>query len=114
VNDRTIIELNLGFDRAWSAISRALNAGNITSNDIDRNNGIFFVSYSVEAEKKGWFSFLNFNDDQDDESLLLGEAAEFKIILKSENNKTNIYVESLEGTNEDAEMLLSKINELLS
>ena len=114
LNDRTIIELNLGFDRAWSAISRALNAGNITSNDIDRNNGIFLVSYSVESEKKGWFSFLNFNDDQSDGSLLLGEAAEFKIILKSENNKTNIYVESLEGSNEDAEALISKINELLS
>ena len=114
LNDRTIIELNLGFDRAWSAISRALNAGNITSNDIDRNNGIFLVSYSVESEKKGWFSFLNFNDDQRDGSLLLGEAAEFKIILKSENNKTNIYVESLEGSNEDAEALISKINELLS
>lgn len=114
LNDRTIIELNLGFDRAWSAISRALNAGNITSNDIDRNNGIFLVSYSVASEKKGWFSFLNFNDDQNDGSLLLGEAAEFKIILKSENNKTNIYVESLEGSNEDAEALISKINELLS
>jgi uncharacterized lipoprotein len=114
LNDRTIIELNLGFDRAWSAISRALNAGNITSNDIDRNNGIFLVSYSVESEKKGWFSFLNFDDDQNDGSLLLGEAAEFKIILKSENNKTNIYVESLEGSNEDAEALISKINELLS
>ena len=114
LNDRTIIELNLGFDRAWSAISRALNAGNITSNDIDRNNGMFLVSYSVESEKKGWFSFLNFNDDQNDGSLLLGEAAEFKIILKSENNKTNIYVESLEGSNEDAEALISKINELLS
>ena len=114
LNDRTIIELNLGFDRAWSAISRALNTGNITSNDIDRNNGIFLVSYSVESEKKGWFSFLNFNDDQNDGSLLLGEAAEFKIILKSENNKTNIYVESLEGSNEDAEALISKINELLS
>ena len=114
LNDRTIIELSLGFDRAWSAISRALSAGNITSNDIDRNNGIFLVSYSVESEEGGWFSFLNFNDDLNDESLLLGEAAEFKIILKSEDNKTNIYVESLEGNNEDAEALISKINELLS
>ena len=114
LNDRTIIELSLGFDRAWSAISRALSAGNITSNDIDRDNGIFLVSYSVESEERGWFSFLNFNDDLNDESLLLGEAAEFKIILKSEDNKTNIYVESLEGNNEDAEALISKINELLS
>jgi uncharacterized lipoprotein len=111
---KTIIELNLGFDRAWSAISRALTAGKIISNDIDRNNGIFLVSYSVESENKGWFSFLNFNDDRNDESLLLGEAAEFKIILKSQDDKTNIYVESLEGSNEDAEALISKINELLS
>ena len=114
LNDRTIIELNLGFDRAWSAISRALTAGKITSNDIDRDNGIFLVSYSVESEQKGWFSFLNFSDDEDDGSLLLGEAAEFKIILKPENDKTNIYVESLEGSSEDAEALISKINELLS
>ena len=114
LNDRTIIELNLGFDRAWSAISRALTAGKITSNDIDRDNGIFLVSYSVESEQKGWFSFLNFSDDEDDGSLLLGEAAEFKIILKPENDKTNIFVESLEGSSEDAEALISKINELLS
>ena len=45
---------------------------------------------------------------------MLGEAAEFKIILKSKDDKTNIYVESLEGSNEDAEALISKINELLS
>ena len=114
VNNQTIIELSLGFDRAWSAVSRALEAGNITSNDIDRDNGVFLVSYSVEAEKSGWFSFLNFNNDESNDSLLLGESAEFKILLESKDDKTNIYVESLEGVNEDAEALLSKINELLS
>ncbi|MDA9626528.1 hypothetical protein N9T10_02945 [Pseudomonadota bacterium] len=41
LNNQTMIELDLGFDRAWSAVSRALSAGNITSNDIDRDNGIF-------------------------------------------------------------------------
>jgi hypothetical protein len=45
---------------------------------------------------------------------LLGESAEFKILLESKDDKTNIYVESLGGVNEDAEALLSKINELLS
>ena len=114
VNDQTIIELNLGFDRAWSAVSRALAAGNITSNDIDRDNGIFLVSYSVESESSSWFSFLNFNDKEDNDSLLLGESAEFRILLKSKNDKTNILVESLDGAKEEAEALLSKINELLS
>ena len=114
VNDQTIIELNLGFDRAWSAVSRALEAGNITSNDIDRDNGVFLVSYSVESENNSWFSFLNFNNEENNDSLLLGESAEFRILLESKNDKTNIVVESLEGAKEEAEALLSKINELLS
>jgi uncharacterized lipoprotein len=114
VNDQTIIELNLGFNRAWSAVSRALEAGNITSNDIDRDNGIFLVSYSVESENRGWFSFLNFRDDENNNSLLLGEEAEFKIILQTIKGKTNIMVESLLGSEEEAEALISKINELLS
>ena len=115
VNDQTIIELDLGFDRAWSAVSKALKAGNITSNDIDRDSGIFLVSYSVESESSSWFSFLNFNNnDESNNSLLLGEAAEFKIILESKDEKTKILVESLEGASEEAEALISKINELLS
>ena len=114
VNDQTIIELNLGFDRAWSAVSRALKAGNITSNDIDRDNGVFLVSYSVESESSSWFSFLNFNNEENNDSLLLGESAEFRILLESKNDKTNILVEALEGAQEEAEALLSKINELLS
>ncbi len=114
INDRTIIELNLGFDRAWSAVSRALQEGSIISNDIDRDNGIFLVSYSVESEGRNWFSFLNFNNDENADSLLLSESAEFKIILKSLGGKTNIVVESLEGEKDAAEALVSKINELLS
>ena len=114
INDRTIIELNLGFDRAWSAVSRALQEGSIISNDIDRDNGIFLVSYSVESEGRNWFSFLNFNNDENADSLLLSESAEFKIILQSLGGKTNIVVESLEGEKDAAEALVSKINELLS
>ena len=114
LNNQTMIELNLGFNRAWSAVSRALTAGNITSNDIDRDGGIFLVSYSAESEKSSWFSFLNFTDNESNDSLLLNEEAEFKIILKTSKGKTNIVVESLAGSDEEAEQLISKINELLS
>ena len=114
LNNQTMIELDLGFDRAWSAVSRALTAGNITSNDIDRDNGIFLVSYSAESEMSSWFSFLNFTDNENNDSLLLNEAAEFKIILTTKEGKTNILVKSLTGANEEAEQLISKINELLS
>ena len=63
---------------------------------------------------KLWFSFLNFRSEDNDDALLLGEEAEFKIILETKNEKTNIFVESLSGSRDEAEALISKINELLS
>ncbi len=115
LNNKTIIQLDLGFDRAWSAVSRALTDGEITSNDIDREAGIFLVSYSIKSESNNWFGFLNFTANKDNNSLLIKEQAEFKIILNTtEEGKTNILVESLAGSLEDAEALISKINELLS
>ena len=68
----------------------------------------------METEEDGWFSFLNFNNDENNNSLLLGEEAELKIKLEVVNGKTNIYVEALDGSSEEAEALISKINELLS
>ena len=55
----TVIELDLNFDRAWSSVSKAMDASNIDTNDRDRSNGIFYVSYSNE-EDSGFLSFLNF------------------------------------------------------
>ena len=45
---KTVIALDLNFDRAWSSVSRALIAADIITNDRDRSNGIFFVSYAKE------------------------------------------------------------------
>ena len=45
-NGKTVISLDLNFERAWSSVSRALIAANIITNDRDRTNGIFFVSYA--------------------------------------------------------------------
>ena len=80
------------------------------------NNGFKSKLDTNRSVGKGWlgFSFLNFTDNESNDSLLLGESAEFRILLESENNKTNILVESLEGAKDEAEALLSKINELLS
>ena len=58
-NDQTVIELDLTYPRAWSAVSRALTAGNIVTNDRNRDKGIFYVSYASEVEA-GFFSFLSF------------------------------------------------------
>ena len=112
-NDQTVIELDLTYPRAWSAVSRALTAGNIVTNDRNRDQGIFYVSYASEVEA-GFFSFLSFGQDENEEGLVLGDEAEFEIKVKSLGSRTIITAEATNGSIEDAETLLSKINESLS
>ena len=45
VDGQTVIELDLNFDRAWSSVTKAMDASEILTNDKDRSNGIFYVSY---------------------------------------------------------------------
>ena len=112
-NDQTVIELDLTYPRAWSAVSRALTAGGIVTNDRNRDKGIFYVSYASEVEA-GFFSFLSFGQDENEEGLIIGDEAEFEIKVKSLGSRTIITAEATNGSIEDAETLLSKINESLS
>lgn len=110
---RTVIELNLSFDRAWSSVSRAIKAAEINTLDLDRNNGIFYVSYSKE-DNQGIFSFLGFNNQRSSEGINLNETADFKVEIKEKNNKSYVRVISNNDKIDDAEQLLSKINESLN
>lgn len=110
---RTVIELNLSFDRAWSSVSRAIKAAEINTMDLDRNNGIFYVSYSKE-DNQGIFSFLGFNNQRSSEGINLNETADFKVEIKEKNNKSYVRVISNNDKIDDAEQLLSKINESLN
>ena len=112
-DNRTVIELSLSFDRAWSAVSRALKTSEINTVDLDRNNGIFYVSYNAE-EDSGIFSFLGFNRQPSSDSIDLNKSAEFRVEIKEKNNKTYVRVFSKNDKIEEAENLLSKINESLS
>ena len=113
-NGQTVIELNLNFDRAWSSVSKAMTASNIVSNDLDRSKGIFYVSYQNE-EEGGMFSFLGFGNSRNKENRnTFNEDSQFIVTIIEENNKTYVRAVSKNGKIEDAEELLSKINESLS
>ena len=113
-NGQTVIELNLNFDRAWSSVSKAMTASNIVSNDLDRSKGIFYVSYQNE-EEGGMFSFLGFGNSRNKENRnTFNEDSQFIVTIIEENNKTYVRAISKNGKIEDAEELLSKINESLS
>jgi len=112
-NGQTIIELDLSFNRAWSSVSKALTAANIISNDRDRSNGILYVSYAREIEA-GFLSFLGLGKSNTDNKVAFGEEAQFEINIVEKNEKSYVKAISKNGKIEDAEQLLSKINESLN
>ncbi len=111
-NERTIIELDLNFERAWSTVSRAITGSKIISNDRNREEGIFYVSLSPDEDSNNSrfnpFSFLKRNPDEQIAD------PEYIIFVTRAGSKTLIKAESLAGSIEDAENLLSVLNESLS
>ena len=110
---QTVIELNLSFDRAWSSVSRAMASANIVSNDRDRSNGSFLVSYATEKEKR-FFSFLNFGQSSSKENISFNDDAKFEVKITEKNKKTYVRAYSKDGKINEAEELISKINESLN
>ena len=111
-NERTVIELDLNFERAWSTVSRAINASQIISNDRNRDEGIFYVSLSAQEESSesrfNPFSFLRRNPSEQIAD------PEYIILVSRAGSKTLIRAEAMTGNIQDAENLLSILNESLS
>jgi outer membrane protein assembly factor BamC len=110
-NGQTVIELDLSFNRAWSSVSKALSAANIISNDKDRSKGVLYVSY-VKEKKGGFLSFLGFGNNNTE--IAFAEEAQFEINIVEESNKSYVKAISKNGKIEEAEQLLSRINEALN
>ena len=113
---KTVIALDLTYDRAWSSVNKALNEANIVINDKDRSRGIFYVSYAKEEESRFFGLFGRNNKDiaLSNEQIAFGEESQFEISISEENNKTFVRAVSKSGNIEESEQLLSKINESLS
>ena len=110
-NGQTVIELDLSFNRAWSSVSKALSAANIISNDRDRSKGVLYVSY-VKEKKGGFLSFLGLGNNNAE--IAFTEEAQFEINIVEENNKSYVKAISKNGKIDEAEQLLSRINEALN
>ena len=111
-NERTVIELDLSFERAWSTVSRAINASQIISNDRNREEGIFYVSLSVEEESNmSRFNPLVFFRNNPSEQIA---DPEYMIFVTRSGSKTLIKAEAMSGSLADAEDLISVLNESLS
>ena len=102
----SFIELNLEYARAWAAVDRALKEALIDVNDLDREEGVFYVNFSREEEKgllRRMFTGASFDGD-------------FRIFIKEIDEKTCRVTISAEEEEAEAfeRELLSEINQSLS
>ena len=109
----TVIALDLNFDRAWSSVSRALDAAEIVTNDRDRSNGTFYVSFA-ESDERRFRLFGGRSSSDNSQNNEFGKSSQFEITITQENNKSYVRAISKNGNIEESESLLSKINESLS
>ena len=109
----TVISLDLNFDRAWSSVSKALNAAEIKTNDRDRSNGTFYVSFAEKDERR-FRLFGGRSSSDNSQNNEFGQSSQFEITITQENNKSYVRAISKNGNIEESELLLSKINESLS
>ena len=112
-NGMTVISLDLNFDRAWSSVSKALNAAEIVTNDRDRSNGTFYVSFA-ESDERRFRLFGGRSSSDNSQNNEFGKSSQFEITITQENNKSYVRAISKNGNIEESESLLSKINESLS
>ena len=106
-NKDSFIELNLEYARSWAAVDRALKEALITVNDLDRDQGVFFVEFSKQEEEKGFIR-----------RLFSGESftGKYQVIVQEVNDNTCMVTIVSDG--EDSKLyerdLLSEINQSLS
>ncbi len=100
INGLPGLEIADGFDRAWRRVGLALDRTGFTVEDRDRSQGTYFVRY-VESgsSKKKESNFLTklFSFGADTEAL-----QKFRVLLKSEGEKTTLSVVSTTTTPETA------------
>ena len=104
----SLIEINLEFPRAWAAVDRALKEALITVQDLDRTNGVFFVTFSKE-EEVGFIKGL-FRRDR------ASNQPDFRIYIKKvgKSKCTVTVVSESQGGKTFERDLLSEINQSLS
>ena len=105
-NKKSFIKLDLEYARAWAAVDRALKEALIEVNDLDREEGIFYVNFSRQ-EEKGFLSKMFSSNSYN---------GAFQILIKEidqETCKVTIFAEQEEAKAYERE-LLSEINQSLS
>ena len=104
------MEIDDGFDRAWRQVGLALDRSGFTVEDRDRAAGLYFVRY-IDPKQAGkddpnFFSKL-FGGDKD-----AGRAQRYRVLVKAVGAKSQVSVQTSQGTADDGEIARQIIGRL--
>lgn len=90
-----ILQLDTDLDRAWSSVGRALQAGDIRVDDINRSTGVYYVNLSEGAEQPeeqpGFFGRL-FSSEPDEDDIE-ARADRYQVRLTDDGRRVQVSVE---------------------
>lgn len=113
---QTYLDIGESFDRAWRRVGLALDRGNFTVEDRDREKGIYYVSYvdpAAATKDNGFFySIFHAKDIQDSK-----KAKRYSVNVRGEgNDKSRVYVLDSNGkvdTSKIAQTIIGVLNSQL-
>jgi outer membrane protein assembly factor BamC len=101
VNNQPAIQLDDGFDRAWRRVGLSLDRTGFTVEDRDRAQGTYFVRYVTPGKtgdsKSGFFGRL-FSSSTPETM-----PTQYRVTVRSDQNRTTVSVLDAQGTPETAE-----------
>lgn len=94
-NGNPMLSLGADFDRSWSSVGRALEAGDVRVDDINRSLGVYYINLAEGAEKKdekpGFFSSLWGSAPSEDE--IEARAERYQVRLTRVGDSVQVTVE---------------------
>ncbi|MBQ13067.1 MAG: outer membrane protein assembly factor BamC [Gammaproteobacteria bacterium] len=99
---KRILELRMGYDRAWALVGTALETAEIAILDINREESVFSVQYSGVNEEDDGPGFIrrvfSFGLGSSDEEVV---GLDFRVLLQETESSINVIAETLESEDED-------------
>src|SRR5690606_8601229 len=107
--DEPFIRLDLSFERAWSALDKALQDARVRVVDFNRSEGVYLVSFGLDDESSSWWpSWLSFKS-----KAALSDRYNYRVLLQQTADGIQVKAEGTEAdsSREQGIRLLTRIYE---
>ena len=99
-----VIEIRTPFDSTWTQVGQSLEASGLKIDDLDRNEGVYTVSYFTPKQKKYRFLFWK------NKNTKTGRDTRFRVTVSKADSHSQIMIEPISGEEEDIQAASDLLN----